>query len=741
MSAHPLSQDLEEKIAIDSPIDAPFFKRISPSLSAVHQNREKMSGIEVIHPEQLGDQKEGDSISELEGEVLDIDKDLDLIKQKAESSNSTLTALFILQGWVADIVLKGGSAFTQAGLPFLLGTTEDALPGLNPAIEGVRLGASFFDVTSGFFGFLYRLKILDQAEQEILKLKSLAKSLQPDQLARLKQLEKAIKYVRSQLPSERKEQILRMGRNAFSYFTFALAWFKNHPLASALTASTYTLIGGFNAALYGLFFYRAHQHLEAHRHWSKKFKAWIKMRTLSIDKTREVKPEMVDHFKNSLEGMLAKRKERRDNQIKMIKEKIASGEIKEETIRSKVKSFKHSGLESWIENLNIQRMTSATFQVELEKKLGVSLDSAIVQSIYKVALQLNKIKESNLSAQEKAIDREPLKKLLTEHLDACCEQWLKEQSQESLLSTYVDYHSVLEPTLKNSLAQMVQKKHKIETIFLKFKKFQLGTQFSVATIIFGVALTLALIALLATSVGQAALILTILSVASVAISFGLIGRGYYLAYQQRPTLTAALLKGAYFRLYGYYTLAKIQSLIEKIQNYRQNALKHKRNQLAQSIDQSPSISRTFARRTKIEAIEMSDFSQIKAEGEKKVSKAQQLREKAEALKEKLEEMTWKDFAQKAHLQVAQLTDSDSKYASFDTLETLNHALYQADFNLLSQDTKELLEEQLGIDLPALQQAMEQDPTAFKQLLRNFFNLDTVAFTKFVGEQKFTDKAI
>ena len=141
--------------------------------------------------------------------------------------------------------------------------------------------------------------------------------------------------------------------------------------------------------------------------------------------------------------------------------------------------------------------------------------------------------------------------------------WIDNQSQDIVLSTYVDYHSVLDPTLKNSIAQMVSKKHKVEESFLKMKKIFTGTRFTAATIIAGIALALTIIALVSNPIGAAALVITLLTVASALLTAGLYAASYHQAYGQKPGLTAAALKGSYIRLYYYYARRWLASRKER----------------------------------------------------------------------------------------------------------------------------------------------------------------------------------
>ena len=62
-----------------------------------------------------------------------------------------------------------------------------------------------------------------------MKLKLDASSLQPEQLTRLEQLEKAIKYKKSLLPLQDLEQHLNLVKKGFSSIPFALTWMGELP--------------------------------------------------------------------------------------------------------------------------------------------------------------------------------------------------------------------------------------------------------------------------------------------------------------------------------------------------------------------------------------------------------------------------------------------------------------------------------------------------------------------------------
>jgi hypothetical protein len=690
---------------------------------------------------------EENNSSQINPNLKHIQQSFHSLKQKAENSSSTETMLTIVQLWVADFVMKGVAKTAHSGVPFFLGNSSVSLPILGPVTESIKCGTNTFDIGISLLAFIYQNKILKEAEQELFRLKSMSYTLTPDQLRRLEQLEKIIKYEKSLLNSQECEQHIRLIRNAFSYFTFVFSWLETTHLLTSLTAGSEALIGGFNAALYGIYFYRAHKNLQAHRQWSKDFKAWIKDKTSFVDLESHSDCHTDPSIQASAQHIIEKRAERNAkplSKIQLLKDKIAQKEISTEHIQARVKDIKHSGLQRFVEFLGLEEkkpeMCLEKFQKALEEKLGkVSLDSTIVGSLHTAYLKLKELNASKPLSPEKQIEIEKNREGISQLLDRCCEEWMKAQDEDTLLATYVDYQSVLDPTIKNSLIDMVRKKHQIEKNFLKVKRVNFGVRFSVGTIICGVALTLAIIGLVATPVGAAALILTALTIGSIAVSFTLLGRGYYCAYRKKPGLTAATLKGAYFRLYAYYALAQIDSAEESIEQALKSTWQKKRNQLATVIDRLPLIHRLFSRKEKKSEAIPTLSTTIETDFQESLSKFKHWKAKAVALENELEKLTWKDFAKQANLQVALKSAKPSATSQdFDTLEALNDALNHVNFDLMSSDTKELLEMQLGIDVKFLQKEIEKDPLLVKKLLLNFFNLDDVAFVKFIGEQRFIE---
>lgn len=670
---------------------------------------------------------------------------LKLLQETAEKSSTTFTVASFVQYWIADVVLKGGALAAQAGIPFLLETPTDSVHGLIPATEFIKFVTDVIDFGTGIVSTLHKEELLATAKVELNNLRTRTPPLEPDQLARLEKLEKIIQYESSLMAVESTEQKIRSVKNFFSYLTFLTSWAGNNPLAQSVSSGANTLMMGVNAALFGLFFYRAHKNLKTHREWSRDFKAWMKDQTLFVDKTVSQIPELLTETKKKIGQLLTKRSKRHDLQLQNIKERLQKKEVTIDSIQTKIIAIKQPVLQKFLHDLHIEDTTPETFQKRLEEKLGAKLDLATANALRNTSLNLREIRQStSLSTQNKKEEMEKIKGQILDLEKKCLQTWIDQQSEDSLLSSYIDYHSVLDPTIKQSLAEMVKKKHKIEKSFLKMKKTQAGLNFTAATIIFGVALALAIIALVANPIGAAALIITCLTIGSVLLSLGLTGAGFYQAYRLKPGITAATLKGAYVRLYYYYARGALSSLKEKIGNYIKVTWQQKRDRLATFIDKLPLISRLSSKKQKHPEVELQDSALLKESKEKAEADFQQSRTKsqewalrAETLKNELEEIAWKDFAEKAQLQVASdQKDVAQEEQPFDTLETLSHALANCDVSLLSPETKELIEKQLGVDINSLQYEIKKNPLAIKQMLREFFNMNEAAFVQFVGQQQF-----
>ena len=94
------------------------------------------------------------------------------------------------------------------------------------------------------------------------------------------------------------------------------------------------------------------------------------------------------------------------------------------------------------------------------------------------------------------------------------------------------------------------------------------------------------------------MILTVLSVGSTVLGFGLMGAGYYQAYKQRPGLTMATLKGAYIRLSYFQIRSTLSGIRESIAELLKKANQARRDAVAKIIQKLSPVSKLTAEKEK-----------------------------------------------------------------------------------------------------------------------------------------------
>lgn len=468
--------------------------------------------------------------------------------------------------------------------------------------------------------------------------------------------------------------------------------------------------------------------------------------------------------KMKIKEMLDNRHMRFNKQHAEILAKIDSKEIDINTVHNRIINFKVPTLDKFLSELNLADETPLSLRDKLYEKFGTVVDPKTAYTIYVAYRNLNLAKEQlnaiqamkgiiknydeNLNIAKNGLEaaRGEIQKVQP-LLKDMVRGWIEKQSLETLVSAYVDYHAVLDPTIKHSVAKMVEKKHEIEKSFLKMKKTASGINFTAASIIFGVSMALAIIALVANPFAGAALILTVLSVGSTVLGIGLMGAGYYQAYKQRPGLTEATLKGAYIRLKYYQIRSTLSGIRESIAELLKKANQARRDVVAKIIQKLSPVT-TLSAQTQEKSLEAEkadtalDTEKQKVEESVKKSQLQSeiWKAKADALENELQEITWKDFADQAKLKVAaeQSDQLGSAQDDFDTLNVLSHLLADCDFSLLSPETKKVIEEQMGINIPLLEEKLNEAPGSaviVKKMVRDFFNMNEDAFVQFTTKQR------
>ena len=109
------------------------------------------------------------------------------------------------------------------------------------------------------------------------------------------------------------------------------------------------------------------------------------------------------------------------------------------------------------------------------------------------------------------------------------------------------------------------------------KAIQTGTRLTAASILFTVAVAFAILAALSNPITAAPLILTLLTLGSVALSMALFTAVVIQTYRQKPGITLETFKGAYIELSYYHIRSALSKLKEKIENYFATAQQEERS--------------------------------------------------------------------------------------------------------------------------------------------------------------------
>lgn len=299
--------------------------------------------------------------------------------------------------------------------------------------------------------------------------------------------------------------------------------------------------------------------------------------------------------------------------------------------------------------------------------------------------------------------------------------WYKAQPQDSLLHSYIDHQETLEQTTKNALTQMIQQKHEIEESFLDFKQLRLQVHFNLALVSLIISATLAIIGLATTPFAGIGIIFLILSAGSFTVGLGMVGASCYQSYHEKPNTTQLMMKGFQFKLLW-------ASLRSAIQDYTHQAKDKKLKAISQTLLDVITDPLHKAGGDKHQKL-LAEYEKAKKEFDESQKKVKEWTERAKKLQTEWTQASWQDFVQSADLK----SSTDEK--TFDTLRAFNEAFQACDLQLLNPETKLLLETHLGLDLAAVQAALNKDPAAIKKTLQKFFSLDDAGLVSFIRQQE------
>ena len=420
-----------------------------------------------------------------------------------------------------------------------------------------------------------------------------------------------------------------------------------------------------------------------------------------------------------LEDFLLKREKRKTKQIKIAESKNNLPEITEKIVDIKTQATESQIITYFNPFFMKELPPIAQVQEDLKNNLNIPQSIVLVEKAYKKMEKMNHLsilKEGNISdikrlnSANAKIKEEVLFPEFKESIKESCKIWVNNQSKEFLIEKYVDYQAILDHTVKTSLAQMIEKKHEIERSSLKLRRTTDALRFAASFICTAVLIGLTIAAFVATPVGAAGLIMLILGGAASAISGGATIATIIHALRQKPNSAYSSLRQS---LKGFVDTIKLKMHQEEDQLTTGVTLRYflPEGPSAQTSNQLISSEEKNHLMTQTGPLTEKDFEQIEKKREEEI----------------LEEKPWIDFAKHAGI------NADIKGVA-SILETFNHAIEQADFDLLSKETKKLFKEHLGISIENLQEEINKNPLVVKNMMQKFFGLDIDEYMVMIGGQ-------
>lgn len=307
-------------------------------------------------------------------------------------------------------------------------------------------------------------------------------------------------------------------------------------------------------------------------------------------------------------------------------------------------------------------------------------------------------------------------------MDQQFQHWFQTQDKETLVRFYIDHQETLEHITKNALKQMIDQKYILESHFQNLKMRSSQIYLSVAAITLILNITMTVLGLLSIPLGGVGFLLLILFNGSFIVNLGLLGAHSYQIRQYRPHST---------KLMTCFFQAKMvwMKLKTSIQTYSQQTKAKKFIEVAKILHTLHSASRADKNKNVEYQKALKSYKKAKLDFEQSREKIEDWNRKLKEFEIRIAKERWKDFTQYASLKI-----SDHS-AAFDTLRAFQEAIQASDLSLLSLETKDLLEKQLGINLETLQAQIQQDPEGIKKTLQEFFILDDAGLVNFIRTQQ------
>lgn len=305
------------------------------------------------------------------------------------------------------------------------------------------------------------------------------------------------------------------------------------------------------------------------------------------------------------------------------------------------------------------------------------------------------------------------------------QQSSKQESRKELIHTYIDHQETLEFTTKNAAMELIQQKNILEKKFFKFNLIASGLTYYAFLACLAVTVGLLIAAVATTPLGGLAIVLLGLSMIPVAMSLGFLIASVLFGLKEKPKTTKAM-------LIGLNTKITWNRIKKAVGTYQHTKKVKKMKELARVLRQlhTPNLDKSDP--TYIKALD--DYQKAKAEFKKSETNVDEWNKNLQKCLSERDEKAWEDFTLHAGL----IISKDPK--KFDSLQAFSHALTECDLGLISDETRYIMETQLGMKLELLQSQMKKNPEAFKSAFKLYAFLSEGGLLNYIYAQEINMKA-
>jgi hypothetical protein len=671
--------------------------------------------------------------NEIEQQITLLTNNIDL----TEASVSMEELIRQYPHWSAK-VLGTGLEFLNIILPSNIRDSSYLECSLDSLIRINSLAKIFINATGNgarLIAVICKEKMIDQSQMLIQKAKLDLQSrknfsnLDPVELANiqkfLRQWEAGISAQRKKLKQEK----IELGISASLLAGLAgLEVLKYFPVESFSLFGN--ILGIFGDAIItvdsGVTYFMNRNDMRTFRDWNTRYENWTKDNTLIYD-TLNKEMNSPEALKKQQEEFLQRASDLLSNRERIMRDVESRFQTMEPKIYESLYAINQQSIDkvvNYLRNPSIPYLDIKTFFNDLMLAEDDPATLALRQAF-------NNFKAMLVDSQAKPKDVRFAKRALIDEFENWkkneFQNWYAQQTPQELSRSYAERHVIVDHTVKNAVKEIIKNKNILEKKFLNFNLKTSGVSFTASLVCLALSASIIILGVLTAPFWGMGFMLLALSSTPIAIILGFMVIGFLFSMKEKPLSSKALLSG----LSAKVIWKKIRKGISVYQH--QNKVKKLEKMAAilrplhilhlSSDDKSSSSSDSTYQQAKL------DFEKAKIESKNSEDKVKKWQENLLRYQRIQWDKAWQDFTTHSGLAIGKSS------LDFDSLKALSEALRDCDLSLLSDETKYLLETQLGINLDLLYKQIRSQPEVFEMAFKQYSMLSEDSLLSFIRKQE------